>query len=192
MRFLLLCLLACPLAATAQTKDIDAAALERMKQKAQTTPAESLTKSIRRTPAQEEVTFDFTKSARVITLTDGTKVESPLVEIPLLFDQGQPTLRADAQSQANLQRLAGLILELEKDAARITVSGFASAEGDGAKNQKLSEDRAATVRAALIGLGIKETTLTAAGHGTKFAAAAATAPEPQRALDRKVVAVREL
>ncbi len=132
------------------------------------------------------------KAARVITMSDGTKIESPLVDIPLLFEQGNAKLKSDAQSAQNLRALAGKLRELQTTGACFSIEGHASAEGDGVVNQTLSEARAATISAELIKLGVSTAAITkATGFGSRFAKASASAPESELAADRRVLVLRE-
>lgn len=184
--------LALPL--TAQTPKLEATSLEALKEK----PASIAPKFVPKTsgPVVEKsrkYTFQSkgtSKAARVITMTDGSKVECPLVEIPLLFGKDSTEL-ADAQSKANLALLATQLKSLGHG-VKICIEGHASAEGDGAHNQQLSEKRAAAVRRMLLDQGVSDTMLTRSiGRGSLDATQAANSPESLLAQDRRVLIVRE-
>lgn len=131
------------------------------------------------------------KGARVVTLSNGTKIESPLVDIPLLFQKNRATL-GDGQSRANLRLLADKLRSLTSQGAKFCIEGHASAEGDVAHNQELSDARAAAIRQGLIDLGVSPSVFTkSVGFGSKHAAHPATAAEEDLAEDRRVLVVRE-
>jgi OOP family OmpA-OmpF porin len=197
--YLSLACLSFALSASAQTADISDDGLNGLQKKPKVIAAGDVAKNSKSitkgsspgTPALKPGEMRFTKAARIVSQPDGSLVESPLVEIPVLFDQGKATLRADAVSQRNLRRLAEAILAIKDADARFTIGGFASAEGDGGANLKLSEDRASTVLKALMEMGVPQTVLKSEGYGTRFAVAKATEPDELRAKDRKVLAVRD-
>ncbi len=133
----------------------------------------------------------ITKAARVITMSTGDKVEAPVVDIPLLFNKNEATLK-DAQSRENLNILATRIRQLEASGAVFSIEGHASAEGDGTFNQKLSQDRATAIVAQLRACGVSATAIAGAtGFGSRHATQPANASEAQLAQDRRVLIVRE-
>jgi outer membrane protein OmpA-like peptidoglycan-associated protein len=132
------------------------------------------------------------KSAVVrINMSDGTVKEEPYVEVPLLFRVGTAELLDDT-SRANVQIVAETmrrVLQASPE-ARFRVEGHASAEGDGALNERLARDRAQAIQATLSRLG-GAPSLQAVGRGSRDAKAAADAPEARLQQDRKVLVVRE-
>lgn len=196
MKFLVLLVFALtglPLAA--QTPKLEAGSLEALNEK----PATTVPKFVPKTTGpvvEKSRKYIFAtkgaeaKAARVITMTDGTKTECPLVEVPLLFEKDSAEL-ADAQSKSNLTVLASHLKQLGAG-AKICIEGHASAEGDRAHNQRLSEKRAAAIRAGLIRQGVSEAMLSAAvGRGSLDATQPAGAGEALLAQDRRVLVVRE-
>ncbi len=79
----------------------------------------------------------------------------------LLFDVGKATLRVDAREK--LARLAGLVLA--HAGLKLEAEGHTDSTGSDALNQRLSEQRAESVRTYLEGQGIATTNLTAKGFG---------------------------
>ncbi len=192
---LLLALALTGLPIAAQTPKLEAKSLEVLREKPATTAPKFVPKTAG--PIVEKsrkYTFaskgTVSKAARVITMTDGSKSECPLVEVPLLFEKDSAEL-ADAQSKSNLTVLANHLKELGAG-ARICIEGHASVEGDAAHNQTLSEKRAAAIRAKLINQGVSEAMLAAAvGRGSLDATQKANASEALLAQDRRVLVVRE-
>jgi outer membrane protein OmpA-like peptidoglycan-associated protein len=181
-----------------ETKKLDAAALKNLDAapatEAPKTPPKFVPKGAPRELKREYLTKSVggvSKAARVITMSTGDKVEAPVVDIPLLFNKNASTLK-DAQSRENLQLLCAKIKQLEATGATFCIEGHASAEGDGAFNEKLSKERAAAVAADLIGAGINPATITgASGFGARHASQPANAGEALLAQDRRVLIVRE-
>jgi outer membrane protein OmpA-like peptidoglycan-associated protein len=79
----------------------------------------------------------------------------------VLFDVNRATLRAGAE--ANVRRIAGILRQYPDN--QIAVEGHTDATGSDAYNQKLSEDRAASVRAALVSGGVEAGRVTSRGYG---------------------------
>lgn len=79
----------------------------------------------------------------------------------LLFDVGKATLRMEARER--LARLSGLVLA--HPGLKLEAEGHTDSTGSDALNQRLSEQRAETVRAYLQGSGITEANLSAKGFG---------------------------
>ncbi|CAA2101646.1 Photosystem I P700 chlorophyll a apoprotein A2 [Methylobacterium bullatum] len=86
-----------------------------------------------------------------------------LVELPsdVLFDFDKSVIRAEARPA--LVRLAEVLRAMPK--ARMAIAGHTDAMGADAYNQALSERRAVSVRAWLVGRGIAAGRLSAAGKG---------------------------
>jgi outer membrane protein OmpA-like peptidoglycan-associated protein len=79
----------------------------------------------------------------------------------VLFDTGKYDLRSETREK--LARLGGIVLAHE--GLNLAVEGHTDSTGSDELNQKLSEQRASTVRAYLIQQGITESFITAAGFG---------------------------
>jgi outer membrane protein OmpA-like peptidoglycan-associated protein len=79
----------------------------------------------------------------------------------LLFDVGKATLRADAREK--LAKLSGLVLA--HAGLRLEAEGHTDSTGSDSLNQRLSEQRAETVRAYLQSQGISPDNLAARGFG---------------------------
>ena len=79
----------------------------------------------------------------------------------ILFDVNRATLKPGAE--ANVRRIAGILQQYPD--RQIAVEGHTDATGSDAYTQKLSEDRAASVRASLIAGGVPEGQITSTGFG---------------------------
>ena len=79
----------------------------------------------------------------------------------ILFDTGKSTIKA--QSEAVLGDITNILKEYPK--ANFTVEGHTDSVGSATSNQRLSESRAASVKAFLINRGISTSRLTSAGYG---------------------------
>jgi outer membrane protein OmpA-like peptidoglycan-associated protein len=90
--------------------------------------------------------------------------------------------KIDARSTALLDRLAR---EVKSCPGRIRVEGYTDTVGRGRLNQRLSAERAAAVRAALIARGIPAARLSARGYGARHAIAD-NATEAGRARNRRI------
>jgi len=80
------------------------------------------------------------------------------------FGVGQSTLSAVAR--AEVRRIASVLLEHPE--YRIAVEGHTDSSGSRALNQRLSEERAAAVRAGLVAEGIAPQRVTTIGHGPEL------------------------
>jgi outer membrane protein OmpA-like peptidoglycan-associated protein len=79
----------------------------------------------------------------------------------VLFDTGKYDLRAEAREK--LARLAGIVLA--HPGLVLEVEGHTDSTGSDELNQRLSEQRAETVRTYLISQGLSERNMTARGFG---------------------------
>jgi outer membrane protein OmpA-like peptidoglycan-associated protein len=79
----------------------------------------------------------------------------------VLFDTGRYTLRPAAREK--LAKISGIVLA--HPGLRLEVEGHTDSVGGDAYNQRLSEQRADTVRAYLVGQGINPDTVLARGFG---------------------------
>jgi outer membrane protein OmpA-like peptidoglycan-associated protein len=98
-----------------------------------------------------------------------------------LFAVGQSSLSPPAREE--VQRIAAVLLQYPQ--YRIAVEGHTDATGSRALNQRLSEERAAAVRAALVAEGIAPDRVEARGHGQDLPIADNTT-QAGRAMNRRV------
>jgi outer membrane protein OmpA-like peptidoglycan-associated protein len=102
-----------------------------------------------RTLVTEITNLQETSRGLVISLSD------------ILFDVNKATLKPGAE--ANVRRIAAILQQYPDK--QIVVEGHTDATGSDAYNQKLSEDRAASVRAALVSGGVASAAITSRGFG---------------------------
>jgi outer membrane protein OmpA-like peptidoglycan-associated protein len=107
--------------------------------------------------------------------------------------KGKAELLPDANTRANVALLADKVRQYGAEGGRFVIEGHASAEGDGAVNQRLSEARADAIYKLLTQQhGVPPSCLLRAeGRGSRDAQAPATASEKELEQDRKVLAVKE-
>lgn len=86
------------------------------------------------------------------------------------FNQAELSLKAQALLDKNIQILK------EKPTINVRMAGYTSAEGSEEVNQKLSEERANSVKNYLIGKGIKAERITVIGYGRTKPAVFEVAP----------------
>lgn len=174
---------------SADVKPIADDVAERLAHKPQVTESSS---GFRSRSAKKEVSREYTaRGARVVTFDDESKIESNLVEIPLMFERNSTELKGE-QSLTNLSILAKSLKEFGDGEARFEIEGHASAEGEAQHNDELSKKRAEAIVAALRRLEVPDSViLKPKGYGSRFAAHAASADEPSREADRRVLIVRE-
>lgn len=79
----------------------------------------------------------------------------------ILFDVGKATLKPGAE--ANLRRIAAILKQYPDK--QISVEGHTDSDGSEAYNEKLSHDRAASVRTSLIAGGVDPNLITSKGLG---------------------------
>lgn len=103
-----------------------------------------------------------------------------LVNEQVEFTSG--SAKIDAKSTALLDRLAR---EVKSCPGSIRIEGYTDTVGRGRLNQRLSAERAAAVRAALIARGIPASRLSARGYGARHAIAD-NATEAGRARNRRI------
>jgi outer membrane protein OmpA-like peptidoglycan-associated protein len=99
----------------------------------------------------------------------------------LLFDTGKATLQP--QSEAQLKAVAAILTAYP--GVHVKVGGYTDNVGDKAANLKLSSDRAASVAAELVKLGIDQSRLSAEGYGEQHPVAD-NATEEGRSRNRRV------
>jgi outer membrane protein OmpA-like peptidoglycan-associated protein len=99
----------------------------------------------------------------------------------VLFDTGKYTLKEAAREK--LARLSGIIVS--HPGLNLQVEGYTDSTGSDAFNQKLSEQRADTVREYLLSQGLNPQSVTAVGYGKAYPVASNDTPSG-RALNRRV------
>jgi outer membrane protein OmpA-like peptidoglycan-associated protein len=163
--------------------------------------------------ATPEATAPVTRESIKVTLPDGTVldaykggIEDRLVVFlqdpntqggkdqwfdfdALNFKTGSAELTPESQAQVN--NIVAILNAFPK--AKIKIGGYTDAVGDPKANQKLSQDRAEAVVAALQAAHVKPVQIMGAeGYGSQFAKAPADAPDEERRADRRIsVSVRE-
>lgn len=105
------------------------------------------------------------------------------------FETGSAVIMPESMTQ--LQNVASIMKAFPT--AAIKIGGYTDKTGNEGNNMKLSQARAESVLAALKNNGIPESQLAGAeGFGSKFAKAAADAPDEERKKDRRMaVSVRQ-
>jgi K(+)-stimulated pyrophosphate-energized sodium pump len=82
----------------------------------------------------------------------------------LVFETGSANLAEGSRSQ--LSAVSAILAAYP--AVKLKIGGYTDNVGDPAQNQRLSEERAANVRGALLNLGIAPDRLAAEGYGERF------------------------
>ncbi|MBV9300754.1 MAG: DUF4398 and OmpA-like domain-containing protein [Acidobacteriaceae bacterium] len=99
----------------------------------------------------------------------------------VLFDTGKYTLKSGAREK--LAKISGIVIS--HPGLNLQVEGYTDSTGTDEFNQRLSEQRADTVREFLIGQGINPQTITSVGYGKNYPVASNDTPTG-RALNRRV------
>jgi outer membrane protein OmpA-like peptidoglycan-associated protein len=99
----------------------------------------------------------------------------------VLFDTGKYTLKEAAREK--LARLSGIVIS--HPGLNLQVEGYTDSTGSDAFNQKLSEQRADTVREYLISQGLNPQTVTSTGYGKAYPVASNDTASG-RAMNRRV------
>lgn len=99
----------------------------------------------------------------------------------VLFDTGKYTLKPTAREK--LARLSGIVAS--HPGLNLQVEGYTDSTGSDAYNQKLSEQRASTVREYLLSQGLDPQTITATGYGKAYPVAS-NDTAAGRAMNRRV------
>jgi outer membrane protein OmpA-like peptidoglycan-associated protein len=99
----------------------------------------------------------------------------------LLFDAGSATLQP--QSDDQLRAIAAILKAYPN--AHVKIGGYTDNVGSSADNLRLSEERAANVRAQLIGLGVEPDRLEAEGYGETHPVAD-NSTETGRSMNRRI------
>ncbi len=99
----------------------------------------------------------------------------------VLFDTGKYTLKPD--TKVSLAKVSGILAAYP--ALKLQVEGYTDITGSDAFNQKLSENRASTVKDFLVSQGVSINNITAAGYGKANPVADNSTPQG-RAQNRRV------
>ena len=99
----------------------------------------------------------------VVTVEDATNLEAELnafvLANPILFESGSAVLTENATTVVD--RIAALVLQVP--GVSVTVDGHTDSDGAEAENQRLSEERALAVRAAIVASGVNAGSISAFG-----------------------------
>jgi outer membrane protein OmpA-like peptidoglycan-associated protein len=99
----------------------------------------------------------------------------------VLFDTGKYTLKEPAREK--LAKISGIVIS--HPGLTLQVEGYTDITGSDELNQRLSEQRADTVREFLVSQGINPQSITAVGYGKNYPVASNNTPSG-RALNRRV------
>jgi outer membrane protein OmpA-like peptidoglycan-associated protein len=99
-----------------------------------------------------EMAATKTERGMVITLGD------------VLFDTNQSQLRTGGMR--NVEKLAAFVKQYPR--RNLMIEGFTDSVGSGGSNQQLSDDRAGSVRSALLGMGVGSERMTSRGYGESY------------------------
>ena len=99
----------------------------------------------------------------------------------VLFDTGKYTLKEPAREK--LAKISGIVIS--HPGLTLQVEGYTDITGSDELNQRLSEQRADTVREFLVSQGINPQSTTAVGYGKNYPVASNNTPSG-RALNRRV------
>ena len=82
----------------------------------------------------------------------------------VLFDTNQAQLKSGGMR--NVQKLADFFKQYPQ--RKVLIEGFTDSTGSNSRNQNLSDERAAAVRTALLGMGVNSDRITSRGYGESF------------------------
>lgn len=116
-----------------------------------------------------------TERGMVITLGD------------VLFDTNQSQLRAGGIR--NVEKLAAFVKQYPQRS--LMIEGFTDSVGPDGRNQQLSDDRAGSVRTALLGMGVGSERMTSRGYGESFPVAGNDTPAGRQQNRRVEIIVSE-
>ncbi len=105
----------------------------------------------------------------------------------LTFESG--SAKIDANTMGEVAHIAEIMRAFPN--VKIKVGGYTDNTGDASANLKLSSDRAASVKSALIGLGVEEDRLESEGYGDQHPVATNETEEGRNKNRRIAVSVRE-
>ena len=100
----------------------------------------------------DEMSARKTDRGMVITLGD------------VLFDTNQAQLKSGGMR--NVQKLADFLKQYPQ--RKVMIEGFTDSTGSNARNQELSDQRVASVRTALLGMGVGTERITSRGYGESY------------------------
>lgn len=142
--------------------------LQALKPKAKT---RSLSKPAKADPARAALIADLTQKAKTRGLSAPERnqlaeivVDSPKVDLEVYFEFNSSQITE--ASKAQLTSLGLALQDQQMKGASVMVAGHTDAKGKASYNQRLSEQRAAAVKAFLVdGFNLNKDNLTAVGYG---------------------------
>lgn len=105
----------------------------------------------------------------------------------VLFDTNQSQLRSGGMR--NVEKLANFVKQHPR--RNLMIEGFTDSVGSDGRNQQLSDDRAGSVRTALLGMGVGSERMTSRGYGESFPVAGNDTPAGRQQNRRVEIIVSE-
>lgn len=131
-------------------------------------------------PAVEPATPPAAAPANQAAATCNTEVANVLQGASIQFDTGKATLTA--YGAGIIDRVMAVARPcLDTPGLHIDIGGHTDSQGDDDKNMRLSQDRAVTVKAALVQRGVNNDIITATGYGETQPIADNSTPEGRQA-----------
>lgn len=113
---------------------------------------------------KQEVKQEVVKKVPLTSTEIQVKINELIAANKISFERRSSTITAN--SQTTLTQIAKILQENSQ--VKIEIGGHTDSRGDNALNKQISQDRANSVRDALVSLGISQDRLTAVGYGEDF------------------------
>jgi outer membrane protein OmpA-like peptidoglycan-associated protein len=113
---------------------------------------------------KQEVKQEVVKRVPLTSTEIQAKINELIASNKISFERRSSTITAN--SQTTLMQIAKILQENSQ--VKIEIGGHTDSRGDNALNKQISQDRANSVRDALVSLGIGQDRLTAVGYGEDF------------------------
>lgn len=126
---------------------------------------------------------DETRAKKDFRMQQSDKGTALIFSDRLLFETGKSQLREESSDL--MQKVSSLVVE--KDIKKIEIGGHTDDQGSPQFNQRLSEERAVAVKAALIARGVKAERVSTKGYGLNQPVAPNTTAEGRQANRRAEV-----